>query len=367
MASSGSQKRGAVVQGDVVAVTGASGYIGSHICKVLLEMGFKVRAVVRNKDDEVKTAHLRKLAEGLPEGTLTFFSGDLAKEGSYDSAFDGADGVIHSAAVVEINDVSDPQKEIVDPSVAGTNNVLQSLDKSTTVKRVVHTSSIAAVQSVDQPDETVFTEKDWNTWSTIENGDPYGYAKAQAERLVHDHVAQGTPYDFAVVLPGISLGPCLTKAHSKASVVIIRQALYGNEQPSYYGSYVDVRDVAVIHVEALVSPAASGQRFIAVNTKASCWVKDLEGPMQRLFPDYKVEFVTRSAVVIGLAKFAALFGIGPLNPYRQHMLEKRFTFSNEAASRDLGVTFTEMDESIKDSVESMVGAGYIKPRLNKKP
>ena len=253
--------------------------------------------------------------------------------------------------------------QIVDPSIEGTKNVLSSLDKSSTIKRLVHTSSIAAIQSVDQADGTEFTETDWNTWSTIDNGDAYGYAKTQAERLVHDHVKQ-RPYGYAVVNPAVALGPCLTKAHTKASVVIIRQLLYGNEQGNWFGTYVDVRDVALAHVEALVRPEAQGQRFIAANPKASRWVVELEEPTQRLFPDYKVEGCAKPWYLIGIARFLTWFGMG-LTPFQENMLDKKFTFNSATTTKVLGVEFRDIEESIKDSVESMVKPGWIKPRPNK--
>eukprot|EP00906_Rhabdomonas_costata_P025654 RCo036647 len=96
----------------VVAVTGASGFIGSFIVKELLARGFQVRACVRNKDDPEKTEHLRALTrEPLCTGTLSLYSADLTHPGSYDDAFRGADAVIHAAAVVEIRRVADPMAQ----------------------------------------------------------------------------------------------------------------------------------------------------------------------------------------------------------------------------------------------------------------
>eukprot|EP00906_Rhabdomonas_costata_P025656 RCo036650 len=146
----------------VVAVTGASGFIGSFIVKELLARGFQVRACVRNKDDPEKTEHLRALTrEPLCTGTLSLYSADLTHPGSYDDAFRGADAVIHAAAVVEIRRVADPMAQVVNPSVEGTRNVLSSVDKSTTVRRFVHTSSVVAIFNLDRPSGTVFTENDW--------------------------------------------------------------------------------------------------------------------------------------------------------------------------------------------------------------
>eukprot|EP00667_Euglena_gracilis_P012354 EG_transcript_12684 len=357
--------RGAVQVGDVVAVTGASGYIGSHICKSLLERGFKVRAVVRNKDDPSKVAHLQALATGLPDGTLTFYNGDLSAAGSYDEAFEGAQGVVHAAAVVEIHVVEDPEKQIVAPSIEGTRNVLSSLDKSSTVKRMIQTSSVAAINTADRPDGTVFTEQDWNTYSTVANGDAYGYAKTQAERLVHDHVAKGTPYDFAAINPGVVLGPCLTKAHTKASVVIVRQMLYGNEQPAFYAPLVDVREVAQAHVEALLRPEAAGQRFILVEPSPTRWLLDLGPALQRLFPQYAI--AARGAAWYKLLGLRVLtwFGYG-LTPYQQHMTTKRFQFDSQKATEVLGIKFRQLDDTLRDSVESMVAPGWIKPTPSNK-
>eukprot|EP00668_Euglena_longa_P009175 GGOE01011069.1.p2 GENE.GGOE01011069.1~~GGOE01011069.1.p2 ORF type:complete len:371 (-),score=102.58 GGOE01011069.1:452-1540(-) len=352
--------RGAVQVGDVIAVTGASGYIGSHICKSLLERGFKVRAVVRNKDDPTKVGHLQALATGLPAGTLTFYNGDLSAPGSYDEAFEGADGVVHAAAVVEINSVDDPEKQIVAPSIEGTRNVLNSLDKSSTVKRVIQTSSVAAINTADRPNGTVFTEKDWNTYSTVANGDAYGYAKTQAERLVEEHVGKGTPYDFAAVNPGIVLGPCLAKAHTKASAIVVRQMLYGNEQPAFYAPLVDVREVAVAHVEALLRPEASGQRFILVEPSPTRWLTELGPMLQQLFPQYLI--VARSPAwykLLGL-RVLTVFGLG-LSLYQQEMLTKRFMFDSRRAIEVLGIHFRSMEETLRDTVESMVAPGWIKP------
>lgn len=113
----------------------------------LLEAGFSVRAIVRNKDDEEKTKHLADCAAALGKpSALEFFQGDLLKPGDYDEAFAGADAVVHTAAVVAIM-AKDPQKTIVEPSLKGTANMLASVDKSGSVKRIIHTSSVAAIQS----------------------------------------------------------------------------------------------------------------------------------------------------------------------------------------------------------------------------
>jgi hypothetical protein len=142
----------------VVAVTGASGFIGSFICEALSNAGYLVRACVRDPTNEEKVAHLKKIHG------LQLFKADLFDEGSFRAAFDGADAVIHTAAVVEIAKVKNAQREVVDPSVLGVKNVLKSLSPS--VRTFVHTSSIAAVHR--RQSDQLLTETDWNDWATIE-------------------------------------------------------------------------------------------------------------------------------------------------------------------------------------------------------
>ena len=223
----------------VVALTGASGFIGSHVAEALLRDGHTVRAVVRDKTNADKCAHLTALgaAHAAAGGGLELFEGDLLVAGSFDAAFAGAEVVVHTAAVVEILRTSDPQATIIDPSVRGVRHLLASLDASPSVRRLVHTSSIVAVYTYDKGDGHVFDEADWNDWSTAEN-DPYGFAKTEAERLVAAH--RGA-FDVVRCNPGVTLGPPMTKAHTKASTVLLRQLIYGNAQLNYPSSCVDAR------------------------------------------------------------------------------------------------------------------------------
>lgn len=163
--------------------------------------GYTVRAIVRSTNDPSKTDHLKDCAAAAgASDRLELFQGDLLKPGDYDAAFAGADAVVHTAAVVAIRG-KNPAKEIVEPSIQGTQNMLESVDKSNSVKRIVHTSSVAAVQSYDRGPEYRFTEKDEATWSTVERGDPYGYAKLGAEKLVRKHAAGNKTYDCVSINP----------------------------------------------------------------------------------------------------------------------------------------------------------------------
>eukprot|EP00933_Yihiella_yeosuensis_P036796 TRINITY_DN3059_c0_g1_i2.p1 TRINITY_DN3059_c0_g1~~TRINITY_DN3059_c0_g1_i2.p1 ORF type:complete len:358 (-),score=65.12 TRINITY_DN3059_c0_g1_i2:410-1483(-) len=349
----------------VVAVTGATGFIGSHIVNELLQRGYHVRAPVRDPTNEEKVAHLKALASGKP-GKLELMTGDLSQSGSYDAAFAGADAVIHTAAVVEVLNVSNAQEEIVDPAVAGTENVLSSVDKAPSVKTFVYTSTCLATQSFDQDDDHVFTEDDWNDWSTIENGDAYGFAKATAERLVMSH-AEGKEYSVRVINPGVSLGPVFCKAHTKASTVLVRELLYHNPLNNYFCSFVDVRDVAKAHVEAMIRPAAGGRRFLLVATDPMNTV-DLGPVAEEACPEYVTKAVAKyptfTVTLLSALSRIPLVGHLVMSEFQRLCLEQPIQFSNAAAQEVLGIKFRPLEETVRDSARSMVEGGYVKAKLN---
>ena len=124
-----------------VLVTGGSGYIASWLVKYLLDDGIDVHATVRNRSDDAKLGHLKRMAESSP-GRLTLFEADLLDDGAFDVAMGGCQLVFHSASPFVFSGIKDPQKELVDPAVAGTRSVLESANRTRTVDRVVLTSSV---------------------------------------------------------------------------------------------------------------------------------------------------------------------------------------------------------------------------------
>ena len=151
-----------------VCVTGASGFVGSQIVVDLLERGYQVCATVRDPSNTEKYGFLLDLP-GAREG-LTLHRGQLLEEGCFDEAMEGSDFCIHTASPYVL-DAEEPQRDLVDPAVQGTENVLRSATKAG-VQRVVLTSSMAAV--TDEPEsDKVLTEEDWNEKSSLERN-PYG-------------------------------------------------------------------------------------------------------------------------------------------------------------------------------------------------
>lgn len=277
------------------------------------------------------------MAKAANKKEIHLFSADLVTMGSYDEAVSNADAVIHAAAQVDPGVIKDPWKDMVEPSTRGTLNILSSVNKFN-VRHYVHTSSMAAVGAAAQ---RPVNENDWNN-ATIEES-PYNFAKTAAEKLVWDET-KGKPYTVSCINPSMVFGPCLAKPHTKASPFVFRQALYGNAQPNTLYLVVDVRDVALAHVEALVCPEANGKRFILDGDGSNVIaVNDLIQKCRQLFPTYR---------------FTDAPGPGPKK------LPDGYRATDISRSKEvLGIKHTAMEDTIRDSVTSMVESGWVPPTL----
>ena len=127
-----------------VAVTGASGYVGAHTVAVLLRRGYQVRACVTDMYIPDKNEHLLSMNDQGLEGSVELFSANLLEEVSYDDVFNDATAVLHLGTPMGYGNVNNPQ-EVYDGAIQGTNNVLDSIKKAGTVKRLIYTSSFAAI------------------------------------------------------------------------------------------------------------------------------------------------------------------------------------------------------------------------------
>ncbi|XP_054799886.1 phenylacetaldehyde reductase-like [Prosopis cineraria] len=246
-------------KGKVVCVTGASGFIASWLVKLLLLRGYSVRATVRDPNDPSKTEHLLKL-EGAKE-RLNLIKANLLEEGSFDSAVEGCHGVFHTASPVLLG-VNDPQTELIEPAVKGTLNVLKSCAKSPSVKRVILTSSLAAVLCNGKPlnpdvivDETWFSDpdicKEYGEWSG------YALSKTLAEEAAWKFAKENN-IDLVALNPSMVIGPLLQPALN-TSVQAILILLNGAETfPNSSFGWINVKDVANAHIQAFEIPSASG-------------------------------------------------------------------------------------------------------------
>ena len=153
-----------------VLVTGGGGYVASWIVRDLLEDGFTVRATVRNPAKPKGLEHLHALSEAHPD-RLTLCAADLLDEGSFAEAMQGCELVVHTASPFLLGKIKDPEATVVRPALLGTRNVLAGVNATESVKRVVLTSSVAAVygDSADMKGKERFTEDDWNTTSSVDH------------------------------------------------------------------------------------------------------------------------------------------------------------------------------------------------------
>ena len=142
-----------------VVVTGASGFVGSHVVLNLLARGFSVRACVTDADDPARTAHLVAMDDGDHPGSLSIHEGNLLEEASYDLVVAGAVGLFHVGTAMGYGGANSPQ-QVYDAAVDGTANLMRSVRRAGGVRRVVYTSSFAAIAN-PRPPGYVFTEADW--------------------------------------------------------------------------------------------------------------------------------------------------------------------------------------------------------------
>ncbi|KAI8526172.1 hypothetical protein RHMOL_Rhmol13G0288400 [Rhododendron molle] len=206
--------------GKTVCVTGASGYIASWIVKFLLQRGYAVKASVRDPSDPKKTEHLLSL-DGAKE-RLHLFKANLLEEGSFDAAVDGCIGVFHTASPF-YHDVKDPQVELIDPALKGTLNVLGSCAKAPSIKRVVLTSSIAAVAYNGRPrTPEVVVDESWFSDPEVckQNQMWYVLSKTLAEDAAWKFVKE-KGIDMVAINPAMVIGPLLQPTLNTSAATIL--------------------------------------------------------------------------------------------------------------------------------------------------
>jgi nucleoside-diphosphate-sugar epimerase len=268
----------------VVAVTGASGYIAGHIIKILLSKGYTVKAVVRDLSKPEKFEFLKKMPQ--KDGQIQFVAADIQEMGAYNKIFVGCHAVIHTATPY-IHSASDPQKEIVDPAVNGTLHAMNAAIEAK-VKRIVVTSSGGAMFHFPVEPGYTFSEKDWNSGSSLATN-AYFHSKRLAEEAAWTTYKASDPHkvELAVVNPLFVVGPTQSPILN-TSLNILKRFLTGEQQQPMTGfvGWVDVRDVAAAHVIAMEHPDADGKRLICC-AEVRSW-KDMSETLAKQFPEFPV-------------------------------------------------------------------------------
>ncbi len=338
-----------------VLVTGATGYVAGWLVKKLLDEGLTVHAAVRNPEDKKKTEHLDEIAV-KSHGMLKYFAADLLREGSYAEAMQDCELVFHTASPF-IASVKDPQKDLVNPALLGTRNVLEQANKTPSVKRVVLTSSVAAIygDNIDilNAPNGILTEDVWNTTSDLSH-QPYSYSKTLAEKEAWAINKKQSRWDLVVINPGLVLGPALNIGGvTSESFRIVKQFGDGSLKmggPKIGFGIVDVRDLALAHFNAGFFPEAEGRNIISgYNT----WFMEMG---KTLLPKYGKKYPIPKKE---MPKFLIML-FGPiLNKAMTHKFISRnvgypFTADNSKSIRSLKVAYRPLEETMNDTFQQLI-------------
>ena len=255
-----------------VLVTGASGFIAEHCIIELLKNGYSVKGSLRsmNREQEVRDA----VKTETDDTKLEFCKLDLLEDDGWEDAMWDCDYLMHVASPFVIEDPKD-ENELIKPAKEGTLRALNAAKKAG-IKRVVLTSSVAAVNS-----HMMSGTSDHTTWTDINSKyvTPYQKSKTIAEKAAWDfynNQDNSNKIEMAVINPGGVMGPQLGNDLGGASTQIVSQLISGKFPmiPALSFPFIDVRDVAILHLKAMTTPDADGKRFIAAHSKPT-WMYEV--------------------------------------------------------------------------------------------
>lgn len=336
----------------LVLVTGGTGFIAQYCILALLNAGYRVRTTVRSlsREGEVR-AHL-KVGGAEPGDRLSFVVADLTADQGWAQAAAGCAYVLHGASPTPTGDQV-REEDWVKPAVEG-NLRVQRAARDAGVKRVVLTSAFGAICAGHKAMTRPFNETDWsdltgNVW-------PYQKSKTLSERAAWDFIArEGGGLELSAVNPTAVLGPVLGADYSH-SIGLIRNLMEGQLGcPKINSGFVDVRDVADLHLRAMTNPAAKGERFLAISGE-SMWMIDVARVLRqrtgsaaskvprRVLPNWLVRLVT--------LKNPVMRGAVPL-------LGLNMNATSEKAIRLLGWAPRSREEAIVATAESLIRLGLL--------
>ena len=338
-----------------VLVTGGSGFIGSHAMLQLLAAGHRVRTTLRSLKREGDVRAMLKVGGGSPDDRLSFFAADLGNDAGWPEASAGCDYVLHIASPFPPG-VPKHEDELIVPARDGALRVLRAA-RDAGAKRVVLTSSYAAVGYGHKPQKAPFDETDW----TDLNGEgltAYVKSKTIAERAAWDFIAkEGGGLELSVVNPVGVFGPVLGPDYS-TSILMVQRLMDGAMPgvPTLYFGAVDVRDVADLHIRAMIDPAAKGERFLAV---AGDFLSMLEiAKILKARMGAAARRVPTRQLPNWLVRVAALRD--PAIKLILPELGKARNATNEKARRLLGWAPRSNEDALAATAESLVRLGLLK-------
>lgn len=338
-----------------ILVTGATGYVAGWLVKKLLQAGLTVHAAVRDPNNQDKIAHLEALA-AHSGGNINYFESDLLQKGSYANAMSECELVFHTASPF-ISHVKNPEKELVEPAKLGTQNVLNQANATESVKRVVLTSSCAAIygdnSDLNETPDAVFSEQNWNSTSSLQH-QPYSYSKTVAEQKAWEICQKQEGWDLVVINPCMVMGPALNPHTTSSESINILKGLGDGTlkfgAPDIGFGVVDVRDVAEAHYQAAFTPEAKG-RHITCGHNSS-----LLEMAQILHTRYGKHYPIPNNA---LPKWLLML-VGPMvnktmtRKYIRKNVNLPFKADNSKSREELGVTYRPLQETMEEAFQNLI-------------
>jgi dihydroflavonol-4-reductase len=340
-----------------VLITGASGYIGKHITLELLNQGYTVRASVRklSKSAEVRDAVTPHLLDSSDlDSRLTFVELDLEKDSGWDAALEDIDVLMHTASPFPLGTPKD-ENDLIRPAVEGTLRAMKAA-KSAGVKRVILTSSVAAIYGRDL--EVGVSEYDETMWTDVTHPvgrGAYTKSKTLAEKAAWDFIKSDAPeIALTTINPVLVLGAPLDKNFG-SSISVVERLLIGKDPmlPDLQFAIVDVRDVAKMHVDAIKVDATKGERILASSGTMS--FVQVAKYLKSVYPKSNVK--TAQAPTALLKLLSRVDGaIKTILP----QVGKPMNVSGAKAKRLLGTNFIPAEVAIRESAEYLIKNGFTK-------
>jgi nucleoside-diphosphate-sugar epimerase len=339
-----------------VLVTGGSGFVGSHVILQLLAAGHTVRTTVRSLKREPDVRAMLEAAGAKLDHRLAFFAADLERDDGWREAVADSDYVMHVASPMPPV-APKHEDELIVPARDGVLRVLRAA-RDAKVTRVVLTSTCGAIYYGHPLRREPFDE---TSWTNVDGGDMSAYVKSKAiaERAAWDFMAaEGGALELTAINPSGIFGPALGPDYS-ASLDLVKRLLDGMPGcPRLYFGVVDVRDVAELHLRAMTSPAARGERFIAVAGECMSMFEIAKVLRARL-SDSARKVPTRQ-LPNWLVRVAARF-----DPSLQQLLPllgKVRNATSEKAKRVLGWRPRSSEDAVVATAESLLRLGIVPDR-----
>lgn len=342
---------------NTILLTGGTGYLGAWTAKYLLEKGYTLRLAVRNKTRTEKYDFLQKIAD-QSKGTLEVWEANLLEQNSYHQAAEGADAIIHMASPFTLR-FDDAEKDLIQPALEGTRNVLAAANASSTVQKVILTSSVAAIHgdNIDQKEKEIqVLNEDYFNESSSVNHQPYSYSKVLAEKEAWKIAEGQNKWKLVVINPSFVMGPSLSKHSGSESLAFMQDMLSGKYHmgaPDLMFGFVDVRDVAQAHLLALEKSDAKGRHLLAERTAS---VLDLVELLKEKYGNqYKLPLMKAPKWLLLL--IAPLFGLK--RKFVQRNVGHKINLDTSKSREKLGLNYRPLEETLSDMVEQMEKDGMV--------